>query len=220
MTSNTFFILLLVVALVGMTLITETVRRIRHQRMLTYHLEHFTRFDTTENPHAIYDAYFKSQHIAKNMMIDDKTWSDLSMDLVFDKLNATYTSMGENHLYSALRLQTPLVHYEFLEQLRKHPNQHREIVKRLVDIGKSIYPNYDKDIFEQQYQGIYAFLLAMPFVGMVISFFNFGTGLLWICFAFFLNIIVSFRYNYYVEKDLKQLFIMGRVVRETEILSK
>ncbi|UXS37687.1 hypothetical protein MUA34_04435 [Staphylococcus delphini] len=209
MTSNTFFILLLVVALVGMTLITETVRRIRHQRMLTYHLEHFTRFDTTENPHAIYDAYFKSQHTAKNMMIDDKTWSDLSMDLVFDKLNATYTSMGENHLYSALRLQTPLVHYEFLEQLRKHPNQHREIVKRLVDIGKSIYPNYDKDIFEQQYQGIYAFLLAMPFVGMVISFFNFGTGLLWICFAFFLNIIVSFRYNYYVEKKFKATFYDG-----------
>lgn len=113
MSSNTFFILLLVVALVGMTLITETVRRIRHQRILTYHLEHFTRFDTTENPHAVYDAYFNSRHTARNMIIDDKTWSDLSMDLLFDKLNATYTSIGENHLYSALRLQTSLVHYDF-----------------------------------------------------------------------------------------------------------
>ncbi|HCA7054871.1 TPA: DNA mismatch repair protein MutS, partial [Staphylococcus pseudintermedius] len=181
MSSNTFFILLLVVALVGMTLITETVRRIRHQRMLTYHLEHFTRFDTTENPHAVYDAYFNSRHTARNTIIDDKTWSDLSMDLLFDKLNATYTSIGENHLYSALRLQTSLVHYEFLEQLRPYPNQHREIVKRLVDLGKSIYPNYDKDILKQQYQWIYAFLLAMPFVGLMISFFNLGIGLLWIC---------------------------------------
>lgn len=220
MSSNTFFILLLVVALVGMTLITKTVHRIRHQRILTYHLEHFTRFDTTENPHAVYDAYFNSRHTARNTIIDDKTWSDLSMDLLFDKLNATYTSIGENHLYSALRLQTSLVHYDFLEQLRPYPNQHREIVKRLVDLGKSIYPNYDKDILKQQDQWVYAFLLAMPFVGLMISFFNLGIGLLWICFAFFLNIIISFRYNYYVEKDLKQLFIMGRVVRETEILSK
>lgn len=203
MTSNTFFILLLVVAFVVVTLITETVRRIRHQRMLTYHLEHFTRFDTTENPHAVYDAYFKSQHTSKNTVIYDKTWSDLSMDLVFDRINATYTSMGENHLYSALRLQTPLVHYDFLEQLRTHPNQHREIVKRLVDIGKSIYPNYDKDVFELQYHWHYALLLAMPFVGIIISFFNLGIGLLWICFSFFINIIVSFRFNYYVEKDLK-----------------
>ncbi|WP_238989549.1 hypothetical protein [Staphylococcus ursi] len=192
MTSNTFFILLLVVALVGMTLITETVRRIRHRRMLTHHLEHFTRFDTTENPHAVYDAYFKSQHTTKNTMIDDKTWSDLSIDLVFNRINATYTSMGENHLYSALRLQSPLVHYEFLEQLATHPNQHREIVKRLVDIGKSIYPNYDKDVFELQYQWHYTLLFVLPFIGIIVSFFNLSVGLLWICFSFLINIIVSF----------------------------
>lgn len=225
MTANTFFILLIFVALVGMTLIMETLRRIRNHRMLEYHITHFTRYDTTENPHAVYDAYFRREHETRKVssndaIIDDKTWSDLSMDLVFEQLNFTYSAMGENQLYSALRLQHPLVHYEFLDQLEAHPNQHKTIVKRLIDIGKSIYPTYDHSIFENQYSWYHILLTALPFIGVIACFFDLGKGLLWICFSLLINIVISFRFNYYVEKDLKQLFIMGRAVRETEILSK
>jgi DNA mismatch repair ATPase MutS len=47
-------------------------------------------------------------------VLDDRTWSDLDMDLIYDRLDRTLTSPGEQILYSILR--RPLFETRGLEE--------------------------------------------------------------------------------------------------------
>jgi hypothetical protein len=49
--------------------------------------------------------------------IDNQTWDDLNMDKVYDKLNGTYSSLGEHSLYTMLR--NPLMDEEKLKERSK-----------------------------------------------------------------------------------------------------
>lgn len=53
-------------------------------------------------------------------MIDDITWNDLNLDLIFSMMNKTYTSPGQEYLYARLHqmYQTNEKPYKFYEDLR------------------------------------------------------------------------------------------------------
>jgi len=52
------------------------------------------------------DSYYKylSKQNQDSFYIDDITWNDLNLDIVFDLLNTTFSSCGEEILYSKLRM--------------------------------------------------------------------------------------------------------------------
>lgn len=61
-------------------------------------------------------GYFKNTK-SEAFHIDDITWNDLDMDSIFKKFNRTHTSMGEEYLYSMLRV--PLLSVSELEEREK-----------------------------------------------------------------------------------------------------
>ena len=59
-----------------------------------------TRQEYTENIWKNIKYYHDNQ--ASENDIDDITWNDLEMDMVYEKLNHTRTSVGEEYLYALL----------------------------------------------------------------------------------------------------------------------
>lgn len=74
--------------------------------------------------------------------LDDITWNDLEMDGVYQLLNHTWTSPGEEMLYHILR--TPRLsdgelerRERLLKDMAAHPGQREELEMALYDIGKT-----------------------------------------------------------------------------------
>lgn len=80
----------------------------------------------------------------EGFFIDDITWNDLNMDEIFQKINYTYSSAGEEYLYYILRKpcmeEAEFAHREeMIEYFRRHPDKrvaYQLIFSRLGRTGK------------------------------------------------------------------------------------
>ncbi|WP_147424555.1 MutS-related protein [Parablautia intestinalis] len=88
----------------------------------------------------------------EGFFVDDITWNDLNMDEIFQKINYTYSSAGEEYLYYILRKpcmdEAEFAHREeMIEYFRVHPDKrvaYQLIFSRLGRTGKfSIYDYLD-----------------------------------------------------------------------------
>lgn len=82
------------------------------------------------------------QAVGDAFYLDDITWNDLEMDSVYQLLNHTWTSPGEEMLYHILR--TPRLsdgelerRERLLRDLARHPEGREELEMALYDIGKT-----------------------------------------------------------------------------------
>ena len=85
-----------------------------------------------------YEDFARIPHYYRKRLkegVDDATWNDLDMDSLFQKLNHTYSSVGEEYLYYLLR--TPVSEEKELtkrETVLKWFSEHHEEALRLQDI--------------------------------------------------------------------------------------
>ena len=74
----------------------------------------------------------------KEGYLDDITWNDLEMDVIFGRINQTLTTAGEEYLYRLLRL--PKMSSKELEHLGELTNffqSHKKNVKKCSWLGLS-----------------------------------------------------------------------------------
>lgn len=93
------------------------------------------------------------------------------MDALFHKMNYTYTSIGENHLYHVLRLQTTLKQFDIWSQVEKNATLHEKIVTLLAQFGKQHYPKYHWKAFVTRFHWIYYFLSFYRFLVYLLALF-------------------------------------------------
>lgn len=91
--------------------------------------------DQSDAIHSYYEAH------REDWDVDDITWNDLDMERVFQRLNHTRTSAGEEYLYALLR--KPLIQREELEErerlvscLSEQESERMELQMALTEIGK------------------------------------------------------------------------------------
>lgn len=85
--------------------------------------------------------YYYLKHINEVNDIDDITWNDLDMDSFFILINNTYSSMGEEYLYSILRkpyfdTETQSERDRIMEYFDQNDSDRQEIMYILSTIGK------------------------------------------------------------------------------------
>lgn len=105
-------------------------------------------------------------------MLDETTWEDLSMDLVFKRVNGTLSTSGEQYLYHQLR--TPAVtveEYESRKKLLEHLNTDDSLRLRLQlilsKLGKRSAAN-TVDVFSPKNHGIGMLLLSLFLVAALL----------------------------------------------------
>lgn len=73
-------------------------------------------------------------------VVDDITWNDLNMDLMYSKINNTQSSVGDEYLYNLLRKQqdNDLPHFEEMTTFfAQNPESRLKLQRSFYDIGKT-----------------------------------------------------------------------------------
>ena len=145
--------------------------------------------------------------------IDDITCNDLDLDAVFDRINKTSSSLGEEMLYYILRSpqkkEDSLCALENnIEYYLKAENEKKKTVAALSGLSKlkktSVFEYLDK---LDEIRSIKSIVLFMPMIlilaGIVCIFFNATAGILVTAAAFIINTIRYFK----LQKDIRPYLI-------------
>lgn len=166
----------------------------------------------------------------ETFFIDEITWNDLSMDSIFQKINTTESSPGEQYLYNILR--EPLYDEEKLKYRDKlikffqtHEKERRKIQYILAKLGKkrtcfiSDY-FYSKEKKNKSALNYYRILAVLPIASICISLFNPHMGI----FLAFSTVVINM-FIYYIEKKninhkLEAFKYIVQIVKHADLISK
>jgi hypothetical protein len=211
--------------------IIKTIRESRKNKLLLSLRKRWGTSETCETYSAEISKYFKRTAAIREpkYIVDDRTWTDLDMDVVYSRLNQTLTIPGEQVLYALLR--TPVFSRMPLEQ-RGHVINHyvqdqniRELVqvilsklgksggKYLVDLLWEEYPAPNKLAF--LYPWLLLFIPAFILLGLL------GHSLGWFgLVALSLgNAVIHYRTKRKFAEDLPSIRYLGRLVKCASRLS-
>lgn len=223
---NFIFFIVFIAVIITVMIVTEIYQYIAFRKSIVAHLKHHHKFDHIERSYAFYNTYYlKYASLCENshhplFWIDDKTWSDLNMIDMFKSLNYTYTSIGENHLYHILRLQSTLSHLDLWDHIKKDVLFHQKLVMLLAKLGKQTYPKYDWNEYQYRFHPIYYVLPFLPIISILLSLWDIPISILAVLCSLLINLIVSVRFDHYVDNDVESLFFTGRVIHTTNKIQK
>lgn len=154
----------------------------------------------------------------KNEQIDDITWNDLEMNKVYQHINHTRTSAGEEMLYHILR--TPCFTQEELEDREKMINAltasgevQYEIEKSLYQIGKinriSVFSFLEQGKQIPKIAMLPHVFACLCMLGSIFSLFFVG---LWGLFLVAVVIVVNFLYYFYEKGKQKDSLVFFRFI--------
>jgi len=140
--------------------------------------------------------------ISNDAFIDDITWNDLDMDIIFERINNCQSSVGEEYLYSILHQplyeQPPLQERErLIKFFDEHPTERLAAQIALAKLGKFNHNGLARLIFNAKANllpraWVYDVLALMPLIsGISIIFTPFGLIALLVSIS--INAIVQIR---------------------------
>ena len=166
----------------------------------------------------------------KDLLIDQITWTDLDLFEVFERLNLTYSSIGSEALYAALRAynlnDTDLKKLEeTIAYFDAHPTERMNTSYRFAQLGKKDF-NYAEAQINQQmtnplnYPFIYALLGILPLIGLLLTFLNPIVGVVLLIASLCLNTLVYLIKKSQIETELAAMNYLVQGIALGHSLSK
>lgn len=177
-TKNPYYILGVVAAFLLLFIITYVKGRLINIVNYRYFKEHWGNFEKRKRNFKSTQKFFAlTRKEDDNFSIDDQTWSDLNMDELFQLIDRTITSPGEEMLYKILR-EPKLKEEELLERnkviklFKDNPQVRDKIGMELVKLGRmkdnGVYSIITKDFnVNYKYKYLFNFLAAAFLVSIV-----------------------------------------------------
>ena len=164
---------------------------------------------------------------SRDNQIDDITWNDLKLDDIFQRMNYTLSSTGEEYLY--YRLRTPefdekaLVHFheiaEYFDQNEEDRISFQMLMRKLGTTGKfSLYDyieyltKFDALSNKKEY-----LMLGLLAAGIMLMFFNLTGGILAVIGVIFYQMLSYYKIRKEIEPYITSLAYM---IRLSEIADK
>lgn len=119
-------VLFVVLIVIGITLVLNIIFSItKNHRMTTQIKSLWDRQLPLENfirANHWYDNQYQTykHRYNEDELIDDKTWSDLNLDTVFQYMNYNFTAIGEMRLYATLRKMHTVEHQHLIASFKEH----------------------------------------------------------------------------------------------------
>jgi hypothetical protein len=160
-------------------------------------------------------GYYQNLSSNKNnpFSIDDITWNDLDMDSIFQRLNNTLSTVGEQYLYYILR--KPLLENSELKErnriiefFRNNKDDRLKVQLLLAKLGKvksvDITNYLINDYKDSNRKGLYYKLLALGFLlSPFLMVFNLQLGLFLTIGFFITNMTIQYKKRYEIESHLE-----------------
>ncbi|MBU7217516.1 MutS-related protein [Staphylococcus gallinarum] len=168
--------------------------------------------------HYQYDT-FKHQH-QTDKLIDDKTWSDLNMDQLFQNINFNFTSIGEMRLYATLRQMYQVKNESLIKRFKSNVSFRESVSIHLAKLGKSIYPLFPNQLAYIQRNNFYMACTYLPFIFLILSIFNAKYGLLLTIASLLFNMVLSGTIRKTFDQDLNSIFYTSNVIKRAYDIHK
>lgn len=188
--------------------------------------------ETHETDSAEISKYFRKTTAIRESkcVVDDRTWTDLDMDLIYGRMNQTLTIPGEQVLYALLR--TPAFSRKPLEErseiingLIKNQEKRERIQMVLSKLGKS-GGNFVVDLLWDERPARNKLAFLYPWILLLIPVFVIwglsGENLGWVgLIALSLgNAVIHYRTKRKFSEDLPSIRYLGRMVKCASRLSR
>lgn len=163
---------------------------------------------------ATYHRY-KLANLNETNIIDNITWDDLDMNLLYKRINSCLTSVGEEYLYDTLhnvqKEESVLLKREQLISYLKENSDHRlKLQMNLAKTGKYNYSGISSFVFDSEakslkYNYLYNILTLIPVLCIIISFINAPVGILSLILSAILNGFIYYGTKTKIESELSAI---------------
>lgn len=156
-----------------------------------------------------------AQHLPKYKAVDEITWNDLELDLVFDHLNTTYSSVGSEVLYARLHRLDGAVPDELIVDLKADTSLREDVAYFLHGIAKADYNHVSDFLFDpasQKTAGFYTWQGFVPIVGLILLPFYYPAGIVAITLGLLWNIYTQSRLRLRIEHGISAISYLSRVI--------
>lgn len=223
-------IVVVVLVLLLLFFIKAAIDKKKYQKQIRYLLEmewgYATREEYSESIMSNISCYHRENK--QEYSIDEITWNDLNMDEVYQRINHTRTSAGEEMLYSVLR--NPVYSEKILEEreqmvsaFQKNTEQRMNLEAALYEIGKtdkiSVYRYLNRtDKMQQISAGFSAVLCIALLATICLIFLASPWYVLFLCALVFLNVFFYYGQKAKIINDMPVLeFILATVCQCREL---
>ena len=176
-----------------------------------------------------YFIYSKKNHeIKKTNNIDDQTWSDLNMNDIYEKIDRTITTPGENILYDFLR--TPLLNIEelkkrdkIIELFNEDEVLRKKILAELLKLDKDKSGSITDLVFgtlpeQTKYRYLFTFLYLIGLASAATIPFLLEKSLLLLIPVFIFNTFVALYHKNYYSHLVPSIRYLNRLLKSASIL--
>lgn len=172
-------------------------------------------------PNAKYDYQFQTyfDNYDDRQLIDNKTWSDLNMDALFQSMNFNFTALGEMRLYATLRRMFKMNNKILLNRFKEDTSFRNQVSLRLGLVGKSVYPHFPDQLTPIKCQKIFMLAPLLPIIALIYTCFDASNGILLFIMACVINIILSVSLKRTYEQDLKTIFYTANILKQCKNLT-
>ena len=227
---HTYFVIS-VLALPFGYFIIAAIRKAGDNKLLTSLRKKWGSSETCEIDSAEIGKYFRKTGAARESkyLVDDRTWTDLDMDLIYGRLNRTLTIPGEQTLYALLR--TPVFSREPLEERSGVINhfikdqEKRERVQRVLSkLGKSggkfvVDLMWDERPAPNKLAFLYPWLLLFIPIFLILGWLGHIEGWAGLVALSVGNAVIHYRTKRKFAEDLPSIRYLGRMVKCAHRLS-
>lgn len=174
-------------------------------------------------PNHLYDhlylKHLKQDSHQDNQYIDDKTWSDLDLDELFQQLNFNFSAIGEMRLFATLRGMYAIEDEQLIETFKKHRSFREFVSLKLAQIGKSVYPKYPDEIQTIPRQTLHMLSPIFPFIGLIVIPFSVPLGGFIAIAALIYNVFLSSKLKKSFEDELNSMYYTSNVLKRARAIS-
>lgn len=218
--------LLFVLGVVLLTTIVSIISAIFNKKQLVTKINQLwpnrQKLENFIRPNARYDYQYQTyrSNYDENSLIDNKTWSDLNMDALFQSMNFNFTAIGEMRLYATLRGMFKANNKELKRYFKHNRSFRNQVAFHLAQIGKSVYPHFPDQLKPIKGNILFMFAPLLPIITLVYTFINTSNGIMVLVLACVFNIILSVSLKKTYEQDLKTIFYTANILSQSKKLTE
>lgn len=221
------FYIYVIIAISGATVLFNMYNAYRKRNLILTLWDQNTKLNYAINYLETFKYFYKhTQESSKNDdCVDDITWNDLNMTKMFEKVNYTFTSVGEEMLYYRLKKahEKHSFYEEIIERITGDRQYRSKLSLVLAKLGKSTYANSAKYIFGKpdfNFRKIYFVLSILPIVGLLTMIFSSSIGFSFFIISTLVNTILFYLDRSKNEVEFESLFYCLNVILTSRKIAK
>jgi len=211
--------LYLIIAVTGVTILVNIFYSIRKKNLVLTLWDRNTKLDSPINYHETFKNFYENTKRSSmdDYCVDDITWNDLNMTKLFEKINFTFTSVGEEMLFYRLKKahEKHLIDEEIIDKITGDKEYRNKLSLILSELGKVTHANSSKYIFGKPdyiINKMYFILGVLPIIGLITMIFSVQIGIVLLLISAIVNSFLFYTTRSKNEGEFESLFYCLNVI--------